>query len=323
MLERVSELVGRGSFGVVVRAQDERTGAMVAVKVQRSTAHEAMLWSELRQLRRLRHPALPRVLEVGRLEAPFGELPARAPYLVTEWIGGSSLAALMRAPSRPSKEPLADLVISLLRDVGGALAVMHGAGLVHRDVAPANLHWDEQAGRAYLLDLGLAVAATAAMEAAEAAAPPLCDDVHGTLPYLPAEALTGRPEPRSDLYGLGASVIALVTGAPPFAPPQSTPEELALSRLLWAIVRDGQLPPLPQLPAPLAALVHRLTAREPSARPASAAALLDELEEVVAALPSHQPSPRQKAPAPPPPPLPLTGRAELVAALARHLDEDN
>ncbi|HRC58389.1 MAG TPA: protein kinase, partial [Kofleriaceae bacterium] len=113
VLERVSELVGRGSFGVVVRAQDERTGAMVAVKVQRSTAHEAMLWSELRQLRRLRHPALPRVLEVGRLEAPFGELPARAPYLVTEWIGGSSLAALMRAPSRPSKEPLADLVISL------------------------------------------------------------------------------------------------------------------------------------------------------------------------------------------------------------------
>ncbi len=309
---RIVEEVGRGSFACVARAVDERAGVgqvanqvanQVAIKAIRAGADPGtaqMLWTEVSQLGRVRHPALPAVLDVGRTDQDWAAVPLGSPFFAAEWIAGDRLDAL----GRLAGEALLDAVIGVLRDGGGALAALHAAGLLHRDVAPGNLAWDGAAGRAHLMDLGLAGGAGG-----------LDGEVRGTLEYLAPEALIGMAEPRSDLYGLGAAVIALATGASPFgAAARRSP-----AQLVQAILRDGVPPPLPMLPPPLARQLHRLIARDPQDRPPTAAALLDELEYVVAALPGQRPAPKRQRQALPRPPLPGLGRRALVEEVASWL----
>jgi eukaryotic-like serine/threonine-protein kinase len=148
---RVLEEVGRGSFASVARAIDERTGDVVAIKAQRA-ADAQMLWAEVQQLRRLAHPSLPRVIDVGRTDVPWASVAVGSPFFVAEWIAGSQLDAL----GAMSGDALLATLVALLRDVAGALAVIHAAGLVHHDVAPSNVRWDAGSQRAWLLDLGFA-----------------------------------------------------------------------------------------------------------------------------------------------------------------------
>src|SRR5207302_965697 len=140
-----------------------------------------------------------------------------------------------------------------------ALATIHAAGLVHGDVAPQNILVDGK--RAVLVDLGLSGGHGA----------------RGTPAYMAPEAFAGHVEPRGDLYALGATAARLVLGHPPFEAP-------SLGALVQKVVSAAAPPGLPGLPRPLADLIGRLMARDADARPPSALAVLDELDQLAPVL---------------------------------------
>ncbi|NVB79882.1 MAG: serine/threonine protein kinase, partial [Kofleriaceae bacterium] len=294
---RVAELIGRGSFGRVLKVIDAQTSEPRALKV--SAGREGMLLDEFEQLARLRHPSLPKVFEVGRTTEPVDDVAAGAPFFVAEWIAGG------RCDARRWDEPAG--LWSLMADIAGALAVIHAAGLVHGDVAPPNiLLVDEGAAastsrdggpaRAVLVDLGLASG----------------DGARGTPQYMAPEALAGHVEPRSDLYGLGATIVRLVTGKPPFDAP-------TLGELVQRIVGASAPPALPGVPRPLADLVGRLIARDADQRPPSAVAVLDELDQLAPVVaPGIVRRARPKVGAPPAPTA-WPGAASVIDALAHGL----
>jgi transcriptional regulator with GAF, ATPase, and Fis domain/Tfp pilus assembly protein PilF len=286
----VVEAVGRGSFGRVFRVVEVGSGETRALKVVPRGGHEGMLLDEFEQLARLRHPSLPKVFEVGRTRDAIDDLAAGAPYFLAEWIDGA------RSDGAAWTGELGPRVWALLADLAGALAVIHGAGLVHGDVTPANVLIEAE--RAVLVDLGLAATTGA----------------RGTPAYMAPEALAGNVEPRSDLYGLGATVIRLVTGRPLF-------EGSSLGELAARILAGAAPRVLPGVPAPLADLINRLVARDPDARPASALALLDELDQLAPAIAPG--SSRRARPKVGPPPAPATwaGAAEATRTIGRSLAE--
>jgi transcriptional regulator with GAF, ATPase, and Fis domain/tetratricopeptide (TPR) repeat protein len=298
---RIIEEVGRGSFASVARAIDETTGQRVAIKAQHAGVQP--LWAEYQLLRRLRHPSLPVVLDVGRSDVRWAQVAVGTPFFVAQWVEGIAIAKL----GPMAAEPLIEVLLTVLRDIAGALSVMHGAGLLHHDVAPDNVLWDETRHRATLIDLGCADGFAGSLDALTSA--------RGTPEYMAPEALIGMAEPRSDLYGLGACAIAIATGHSPFA----AAARQSPARLLQAILKDGVVEALPMLPTPLAGLLLRLTARAVEHRPRSALATLEELDYVVTALPGQRGSLRMETGPAPAPPLPLIGRRELVGELTARL----
>ena len=284
---QVEAVIGRGSSGRVLRVRDAK-GELRALKLVPGGAYEALLFAEFEQLARLRHPALPRVYEVGRTTEAVEELAAGAPYFVAEWIAGP------RCDAVAWEGDLGARLWALLADVAGALATIHAAGLVHGDVAPQNILVGDD--RAVLVDLGLAMATGA----------------RGTPAYMAPEALAGVVEPRSDLYGLGATIVRLVTGRP-------LVEARGLGELAQRILAGVPAPHLPGVPAPLADLIGRLVARDLDARPASALAVLDELDQVAAAIGIHGPRRARPRVGPPPAPATWTGADAIVDGLLHAL----
>jgi len=284
---QVEAVVGRGSFSRVLRVLDTRTGERRALKVVPRDGHEAMLLAEFEQLARLHHPSLPRVYDVGRTREPVDDIAAGAPFFVAEWVAGS------RSDQVPWSQDAAALW-ELIADLAGALATIHGGGLVHGDVAPQNVLL--AADRAVLVDLGLATGTGA----------------RGTPAYLAPEALASHVEPRSDLYGLGATLIRMITGRP-------LVEAATLGELAQRILAGVAVPALPGVPAPLADLLRRLVARDLDERPPSALAVLDELDQLAPAIGARPSRRARPAIAAPPAPIRWPGAAALVDAIVGSL----
>jgi transcriptional regulator with GAF, ATPase, and Fis domain len=290
---QVVRRAANGAFARVFEVTDLKTGEPRALKL--ATSDEAMLLDELEQLSRLRHPSLPRVFEVGRTTEAIDDVAAGAPFFVAEWVAGHP------ADRRPMTEPRR--LWALLADVAGALAVVHAAGLVHGDVAPQNVLVVEDQGRAMLVDLGLANARGA----------------RGTPAFMAPEAFAGHVEPRSDLYSLGALAFRLATGAPPYG--DADGQRLSgLGALVQRVLGANTPPPLPQLPEPLADLVQRMLARDREQRPASALAVLDELDDLAPAIVADQARRARPKVGPPLAPAEWPGARAFVEGLARELD---
>ncbi|HSR99521.1 MAG TPA: hypothetical protein VLM79_20855, partial [Kofleriaceae bacterium] len=136
--------------------------------------------------------------------------------------------------------------------------------------------------------------------------------VRGTPAYLAPEALVGDSDPRSDLYGLGATAVRLATGHPLF-------EAATLGDLLQRVLAGGPPPELPALPRPLADLIGRMVARDPDARPRSALAVLDELDQLAAAIAPDSPRRARPRVGPAPAPIAWPGAATVIDAIARSL----
>ena len=233
--------LGRGGMGRVFRARDERLGRAVAVKVLRpeSAANpdfRARFAREARLLAQLEHPGIVAVHD-------FGTTPAGDGYLVMQLVSGGSIAD--RLPL-----PVAD-ALAIAVELCGALAYAHGRGIIHRDIKPENVLIGDD-GRARLSDFGIARLVDPTPEDGPLTRPSL---VLGTPGYMAPEARAGaRPDPRMDVYAVGALLAHMLTGRHPD-------------------VADGG-PPIsggaatPHVPAAIAAVIARATAVDPARRTA-------------------------------------------------------
>ncbi len=256
------ESLGRGGMGTVYRAFDRAESRDVALKIlddPEPAGPSHPLSAEFEAWSRLAHPNIVEALELGR--SRHGPIEAGRPYLVLEYFPGLPVHRALR-PGSVS----ADSLEAVSRGVLRALAHVHDAGLVHRDVKPGNV-LVSPAGRlpdrVKITDFGLAV------EAGRTGVP---GQVSGSIPYLAPEALTGEAlDGRADLYGLGILLYHLATGRMP-APGQE-PGEILRWHLSGA--RPDPRDAAPRIPARLARFISRLMARDRDLRPASAAKALD------------------------------------------------
>jgi predicted ATPase/DNA-binding CsgD family transcriptional regulator len=202
------------------------------------------------------HPHIVSVYDMGEEEGQ--------PFLVTELMGGGDLAGLIqRTPEH--RLPLAD-ALQIVDHVCQALGHAHEHGVIHRDLKPGNV-WLSRDGIAKLGDFGLAMAVDKTRLS-------VAGLIVGTVGYMPPEQALGRtPDARSDLYSLGAILYELVTGRPPFL--GDDPVGIITQHVHAAPVAPSWHNPL--VPIPLEALILRLLAKEPEARPAGAAAVRQEL----------------------------------------------
>jgi serine/threonine protein kinase/tetratricopeptide (TPR) repeat protein len=274
---RVDAVLGQGGMGEVLRGYDERLRRPVALKRMSGAGRtqpdaRARFWREARALAALTHPGVVRVHEIG--ETPEGEL-----FLAMELIEGEPLSGLL---DRRFPAPLA---VSLARQAAAALGAAHAAGLVHRDVKPANLLLQPD-GRLRVVDFGLARQADAT------GGPGGADDrvtatgaVLGTPAYMAPEQVSGAAVgPPADVFALGILLYRLLSGVHPFARESASATAVALASATHVPLGDV----LPDAPPALAALVDRCLALDPGKRFADAGALADALG-LISASPSDSP----------------------------------
>ena len=202
----IIELVGSGGMGLVYRAEQRILGRTVALKVIRpeiaeSGDYRSRFLREARFAASVDHPHVVSVYDAGEQD---GRL-----YLSMQWIDGTDLGTLIDREQRLAPERAVLIGVQLAE----ALQAVHDAGLVHRDVKPANVLVREIGGRdyAYLTDFGIAKAPAAQDSLTRTGW------VIGTPAYLAPEQIRGeQPGPRSDLYALGCVIFEALTGQPPF-----------------------------------------------------------------------------------------------------------
>ena len=207
---RLVEVVGRGGMGSVYRGLDLRLNRPVAIKVLRSIerADTDRFEAEIRILERLVHPDLVRLLDAGDL--------ASRPYLVMDLVQGRSLA------ERVAEGPLdREETARIGARVATALAFVHEAGVIHRDVKPANVLLTE-GGDVFLADFGIA-------RLIDSTSITVTDRPLGTPAYLSPEQVEGsRVGPSTDVYALGLVLIECLSGRRAF---EGEPSEIAGERL--------------------------------------------------------------------------------------------
>jgi serine/threonine-protein kinase len=262
------EKIGEGGMGVVYRAEHEMLRRPTAIKLlpPQSAGEKSLrrFEREAQLTARLTNPHTVSVYDYGRT-------PEGAFYYVMEYLDGVDLERLVReaGPLPPGR------VVHILQQVCEALAEAHGAGLIHRDIKPANIVLSESGGVpdfAKVLDFGL----VKEVEESDKARLTHEDVVAGTPQYLAPETIQAgnTPDPRSDLYALGAVAYYLLTGVPLF---EGRPLQVIQSHLNASpqspSARLGR-----SLPVKLERLVLECLEKDPNLRPESAQALLDRLD---------------------------------------------
>ncbi|MGH3744904.1 MAG: serine/threonine-protein kinase, partial [Mycobacteriales bacterium] len=244
-------------MGQVWLGRDEVAERPVAVKVLRTEyatepAFVERFRAEARTAGLLDHPHVAAVIDYGEQTGPHGE-PTGA-YLVMELVDGEPLSAILRREGPLDQRRVLDLVAQ----AGAGLQAAHDAGVVHRDVKPANILVTRD-GEVKITDFGIA-------RAAGALSLTRTGTVLGTAHYLSPEQVQGRSaSPSSDLYALGVVAYECLAGRRPFV--ADSPLEVALAH---------QRDPVPSLPEhvhpAVARLVHRALAKDPAGRHRSAGA---------------------------------------------------
>ncbi len=248
--------LGRGGMGVVYRARHVPTGALRAVKVLRAVADPEILARFRREAEALARVGGGGVVPVHEVGVEKGRL-----YVVLGLMPGGSLEARLKARGRFEWPEAAALVAKLAR----ALERCHAAGIVHRDVKPSNVLFDEE-DRPCLADFGVARDLAAASLTETGA-------LLGTPAFMPPEQLEGRRVgPQVDVYALGAMLHLLVAGELPFK--ARAPYDLLLEKKRWR--------PEPASAArgtsALDGTIARALAPDPAERTASASELARALE---------------------------------------------
>jgi eukaryotic-like serine/threonine-protein kinase len=259
---RLRARIGAGGMGEVWWATDLALRRIVAIKLVRSDH----VWDEEGRARfraEGRHAAALAHQNIVRVYDYCSAGPAGLDYLVMEYVNGPSLARLLDGgPLDPVR------TMNVVAQAARGLQAAHEAGVVHRDVKPANLLVSRD-GRVAVTDFGIAYAA-GSVPVTRAGM------VMGSPAYMAPERVSGSPAtPATDLYALGVVAYECLTGRIPF---DGEPLAVAAAHI------EATMPPLPSwVPADVARLVADLTARDPAERPAHAAEVAERAEHVPAA----------------------------------------
>ncbi|HYP23043.1 MAG TPA: protein kinase [Actinomycetota bacterium] len=257
---RIEERIAAGGMGTVYAATDDRLHRRVAVKLLKEglsgdAKFVARFEREARAAAALSHPNVAGVFDYGE----DGE----TPFIVMELAQGRDLARLLRdeGPLEP------DRARGLGAQICTALAHAHAAGLVHRDVKPANVIVDES-DRVKVTDFGIARAAGEATLTATGS-------VLGSAQYMAPEQASGAPvTAAADVYAAGIVLYEMLTNAVPFT--GDSPVSVAMRHVSDEVPRPSSVNP--QVPESLDAIVARATAKDPADRFPSAAAMGAALE---------------------------------------------
>jgi eukaryotic-like serine/threonine-protein kinase len=265
---RLADFLGAGGMGEVYRATHLATGQVVAIKILTTAEIEA------RWLARVYHEARvqqglnhPNIVKLLELIDLQGR-----PCLVMEYIGGESLADRLERQGRlPAREAL-----RLLQAIAWAVAYVHAQGIVHRDLKPANVRVTPD-GQVKLLDFGIS-------KSRHAEGLTQTGNVIGTPRYLSPEQILGDTvTTATDVWALGVLLHEMVTGQPPFAGGSDALLWARIDRVSYATPSRVLTPPPED--AALMRQIDRLVAscltRDPGKRP-TAAALAAAAAEVLA-----------------------------------------
>jgi hypothetical protein len=247
----VTSALGSGAMGVVYRGHDPLLDRHVALKVMASSlasepAVKARFEREAQAAARLAHANVVTVHDFGYHEG--------SPFVVMELLRGQDLRAALQRGTELTLERRLAIVLQVL----AGLAHAHGAGVVHRDVKPANVFLTESGG-VKVLDFGMARVTWAGSAGS--------DSVVGTFDYMSPEQVEGRRvDGRSDIFSVGSVLYELLVGEPPFR------SESLVSTAYRIVHAQPDFERLPET-EPCAALepvLRKALAKDPAARYASA-----------------------------------------------------
>lgn len=261
---RIESVLGRGGMGAVYLAAQERLARKVAIKVLAPQyVHDddfrARFLVESRLAASLDHPNVIPIFDAGEIEGLL--------YLAMRYVPGRSLHALLEERGTLPRGQ----VVAIVEQIGGALDGAHAAGLLHRDVKPANILVAEPGGHAYLCDFGLAKR-TSSQGATETGS------FFGTVDYAAPEQIQGLTvDGRADVYALGCVLFRCLAGSPPFARESD-----------FLVLQAHLTEPPPKLserragvPPDLDAVVATALAKQPADRFASASSLASALRDAM------------------------------------------
>jgi YVTN family beta-propeller protein len=263
---QLGKLLGRGGMGVVYQAQHVHLGRTVALKLlapelSGSEDFRARFLRESRLAATLDHPAIVTIYDAGDVNGVL--------YLAMRFVRGTDLSALLT-----QRGPLgATEALAVLEQVAAALDAAHVAGLVHRDVKPANVMIEGQ--RCYLTDFGLTKRASSdSVQLTQAG------QFLGTVDYVAPEQIEGREtDGRADVYALGCVLFECLTGSRPY--PRDSQIAVMYAQLREPPPRPREL--RPDLPAAIDGVIDRAMAKAPEMRYGTCGQMIAAAREALAA----------------------------------------
>jgi TolB-like protein len=269
---RIVRKLGEGGMGIVYAAEDERLRRAVAIKTMRDKGDSSVrerLFREARAAASLNHPNVCQLFDIGDDDEGM-------PFLVMELLEGRSLAERLRDGALPLPDAL-QFALGILT----ALDALHARGFIHRDLKPSNVFLTPHGVK--LLDFGLAretlpqlTPDAPTMRPGDSPALTLSGMIVGTPRYMAPEQLTGAiADARTDVFAVGTLLFEMISGKAPF-------DESNAMKLYHAVVYEN--PPNLAGSAAIAAvnrIAHRAMAKRPDDRYAGAAAMAQDLREVL------------------------------------------